>query len=457
MVFALLLLCRAYGISKNFSKGSYRFTQDLLQLELASAALQPLPYLATIVFPLRPAAWERAPQSIPDRAFTAFLLRGLSDGFHIGVMEGATSVPCWQNRSLAYERPDVISAYLAREVDLGLMSIIPSKPQLGPPLLQISPIRVIPKKNRPDRWRLIVDLSSLEGHSVNDAIRQDLCSVSYASLDHAIELAKLLGPSALLAKLDLKEAYRAVPVHLSDQRLLAVSYNGTSYLNKALPFGLRLAPKLFSTLTGAMMWVLRDQGVHAAVHNLDDFLVQGHPDQPACGTALLTILALCDKLGFLVVEDKTEGPTTALTFLSIEIDTQQQQIRLPQDKLGRLTGTIAAWMSWSEQPTPQSSGKKRDLLSLLGLLHHTASVVRLGRAFLCSLIHAAVAVKSLITGSTSTAQREQTWLGGTHSSVCGMEPALCLRQDPPPTGVRCFWGMGLWSFSWQLLVPAPVA
>ncbi len=102
-------------------------------------------------------------------------------------------------------------------------------------------------------------------------------------------------------------------------------------------------------------------------------------------------------------------------------------------------------MSRSEQPTPQSSGKKRDLLSLLGLLHHTASVVRPGRAFLCSLIHAAVAVKSLITGSTSTAQREQTWLGGTHSSVCGVEPALCLRQDPPlqlVSDASGAWGCG---------------
>jgi len=86
-----------------------------------------------------------------------------------------------------------VSAYLVHEVDLGRMPIVPSTPQLGPPLLQISPIKVIPKKNRPDKWRLIVDLSSPEGHSVNDAIRQNLCSVSYASLDHAIELAKSLG------------------------------------------------------------------------------------------------------------------------------------------------------------------------------------------------------------------------------------------------------------------------
>ena len=80
---------------------------------------------------------------------------------------------------------------------------------------------------------------------MNDAIRQDLCSVSYASLDHAVELVKALGPGILLAKLDLKEAYRAVPVHPSDQRLLSVAWKGTTYLDKALPFGLRSAPKLF--------------------------------------------------------------------------------------------------------------------------------------------------------------------------------------------------------------------
>ena len=148
---------------------------------------------------------------------------------------------------------------------------------MPPPLLQLSPFGVIPKKGKPDKWRLIVDLSSPERHSVNEAIRKDLCSVSYASLDHAVALAKSMGKGSLLAKLDLKEAYWAVPVHPSDQRLLAVSWNGTTYLDKALPFGLRSAPKLFSTLTDAMMWFLRDRGVHTALHYLDDFLVLGPP------------------------------------------------------------------------------------------------------------------------------------------------------------------------------------
>ena len=93
-----------------------------------------------MVSPLQPAAWEKALDSIPDRAFTAFLLRGI---IRIGVAEGAQFVPTRRNRSSAYERPDVISAYLAREVDLGRMTPLPAT---STPLLQLSPFGVIPKK-----------------------------------------------------------------------------------------------------------------------------------------------------------------------------------------------------------------------------------------------------------------------------------------------------------------------
>ena len=137
---------------------------------------------------------------------------------------------CARGGKSAYDRPEIISAYIQREVDLKRMA----------PLLSLPA-----KKNKPDKWRLIVDLSSPEGYSMNDAIRRDLCSVLYTSVDKAVVLAQSLGQGCLLAKLDLKEAYRAVPVHPSDQCLLAVSWNGTTYLDRALPFGLRSAPKLF--------------------------------------------------------------------------------------------------------------------------------------------------------------------------------------------------------------------
>ena len=170
--------------------------------------------------PLRPDNWDNALATMPDRLFVHFLIRGIRWGFRIGVTAGASYKAAARNLKSAYDRPDIISAYLQREVELGRLHALPSLPHLSPPLLQISPFGAIPKKDKPDKWRLIVDLSSPKGYSVNDAIASEQCSVSYTSVDRAVDFVRHLGEGCLLAKLDLKEAYRAVPVHPSDQRLL---------------------------------------------------------------------------------------------------------------------------------------------------------------------------------------------------------------------------------------------
>ena len=60
--------------------------------------------------------------------------------------------------------------------------------------------------------------------------------------------------------MDLKDAYRMVPVHLEDQHLLAISWEGQTYVDRALPFGLHSAPKIFSAVADAVAWVLFFQG-----------------------------------------------------------------------------------------------------------------------------------------------------------------------------------------------------
>ena len=144
-----------------------------------------------------------------------------------------------------------------------------------------------------------------------------------------------------------------------------------------------------------MMWILHDRGVERALHYLDDFLVLGPATQPDCQRDFDTVLSLCGELGFPVVPEKTEGPTTTLTFLGIEIDSVQQELRLPWDKQDRLQATLNRWMHGTAAAAPRGSMKKRDLLSLIGLLNHAATVVRPGRAFLRSLIDASTAVRDL--------------------------------------------------------------
>jgi hypothetical protein len=111
---------------------------------------------------------------------------------------------------------------------------------------------LVPKSGQPGKFRLIVDLSSPAGCSVNDGISEELCSLKYASVDDAVAIIQSMGYNTELAKLDLKEAYRIVPVHPQDYHLLGISWRGQVYLDRALPFGLRSAP-----LTGLAEWALR--------------------------------------------------------------------------------------------------------------------------------------------------------------------------------------------------------
>ena len=165
--------------------------------------------------------------------------------------------------------------------------------------------------------------------------------MAYANLDHAVMMLQSLGKGCLLAKLDLKEAYRAVPIHPSNQRLLAIQWEGATYIDRALPFGLWSAPNLLSALTDTMMWFLHKRGVETALHYLDNFLILGPPGSTACQEALEITLALCGEPGFPIASEKTEGPLSSLVFLGIEMDTERQILCLPDDKKDRVLKEIA--------------------------------------------------------------------------------------------------------------------
>ena len=72
---------------------------------------------------------------------------------------------------------------------------------------------------------MICDLSSPSGHSVNDGIPRDLCSLQYTSVDDAVGILQRLGRGTQLIKLDIQDAYRIVPVHPSDYSLLGINWN----------------------------------------------------------------------------------------------------------------------------------------------------------------------------------------------------------------------------------------
>lgn len=168
---------------------------------------------------------------------------------------------------------------------------------------------------------MIVDLSSPHQHSVNDGISENFCSLQYVSLDDALQLIRHFGPGSQLVKMDLQDAYRVVSVQPQDKYLLGISWDGSTYVDRALPFGLRSAPKLYTALADAMAWALFVRGIRFLLHYLDDFLFISPPNsQQALGLRNLAESVFVD-LGVPVALQKTEGPSAQVTFLGFLIDT----------------------------------------------------------------------------------------------------------------------------------------
>ena len=245
--------------------------------------------------------------------------------------------------------------------------------------IQVSRFGVISKSHQPGKWRLIVDLSHRPGNSVNDGIDPVLCSLTYTSVEAAAKMVLELENGALLAKVDLQSAYRMVPVHPEDRPLLGMEWNGQYFMDTALPFGLRSAPKIFNALADGLMWMFKRFGVEFVMHYLDDYLFGGQAGTNQCEKALTIGIGVCDEVGAPVAQQKVEGPTTTIQFLGILLDTVAMELQLPADKLRRLKALIVKFKG-------KRSCTKRELLSLIGHLQHACQVVRPGRSFLRRMI-----------------------------------------------------------------------
>ena len=89
------------------------------------------------------------------------------------------------------------------------------------PNLHVSSFCVIPETGQPDKWRLILDLSSLRDFSVFDDIDPDRFSLQYVNWMTSVWLLVLV----LIAKFVIEHAYRKVAVHPSQRRTVASWHN----------------------------------------------------------------------------------------------------------------------------------------------------------------------------------------------------------------------------------------
>ena len=261
-----------------------------------------------------------------------------------------------------------VEAILKDEINCGNYRIVQHKPTI------VSALGAVPKPDSSD-LRLIHDCSMPPGWGVNSYIT--ISKQKFETIDSAV---KLITKDCYMAKIDLRHAYRSVPIHPANYAAMGLKWHFTgatsfTYLvDTRLPFGGKSAPGIFHRLTQAVKRMMLRRGFHLIVVYLDDFLIIGKSKEE-CQAAYDCLSALLLDLGFELSSTKLVPPTQCLTFLGVEICSRTLTLSLPAPKLEELRALVASFLS-------KKRATKRQLQHLAGKLNWACKVVYGGRTFL---------------------------------------------------------------------------
>ena len=308
-----------------------------------------------------------------DSTLTTYLTQGFSSGFRLFSTLITPPVSSYTNHPSVSNNPVQVSDKLSKELSLDRIAGPFSKPPF--PNFVTSPLGLVPKKNSLD-FRLVHDLSFHKDQSVNSHIDKSLTTVHFELLDDCLQILLSLGRGTLMAKADLKDAFRIIPIHPDDHRLLGFTFKGLFYYDRCLPMGCSISCRLFEDFSKSLQWILKEKlSVQYMSHILDDFIFFGPPSSQVCGRSLSTFFLLAESLGLPIKDDKTCLPSTCVVLHGIEVDSVALSLRLPDDKLQEAKDKVKALSTLK-------SVRLRELQSVLGTLSFACHAIVPGRAFL---------------------------------------------------------------------------
>ena len=309
-----------------------------------------------------------------DHNLAVFLTDGFTNGFKLG-----HAAPLRNNEKVPQvkkDEADIIQEKLKHEIAMGRVA----GPFDSPPFkhFQLSPLFLRPKST-PGEFRMILNLSYPKKFgSINKNIADTYKSVKYSSVRQGIKTATELGKGCYTAKVDIKDAFRLLPIHQQDLPKLCFKNKSSYYYDKVLPQGCSSSCFLFEKFATALHHILDFFILEgAAIHYLDDFLIFGN-NYEDCLLNRDLFIHICNILGIPLSPKKITLPATNTTFLGITIDTEEQCAKLPIEKIRQYRDDIQKILNLHEISL-------KELQSIVGKLNFAASVVP-ARAFLRRLI-----------------------------------------------------------------------
>ena len=202
--------------------------------------------------------------------------------------------------------------------------------------------------------KAVVKAPGNEGYTSNAALlgltEEDIGSISELKKE-MVASCKPTGvakPWYYCAKLDLQSAYRSVPIHPDNYKAtgLAWRFEGedthTYVFDAWLPFGSACGPLHFSQPSNAIRRMMYHKVYKGVFSYIDDFLLACETYEE-CKEVLLYLINLVRKLGLQVSWKKMVSLTKQVTFLGVDIDTNECVLSLGANKLKLLHDKLKAF------------------------------------------------------------------------------------------------------------------
>ena len=206
-----------------------------------------------------------------------------------------------------------------------------------------SPIGLVPKDGG-KKTRLIFHLShprdNTKGTSVNGSTPKELCSVKYKEFDKAVRICINEGLACYMGKSDMTSAFRHLAMNKKFWKYLVMKAQNPLdnqwyyFVDKCMPFGASISCSHFQRFSNAIAHIVSYYTHKENVNYLDDFLF-AHLMELLCNQQIDKFLEICENIRFPISMEKTYWATTKLSFLGLLIDTVNQLICVPIEKINK--------------------------------------------------------------------------------------------------------------------------
>ncbi|XP_060804898.1 uncharacterized protein LOC132902730 [Amyelois transitella] len=161
--------------------------------------------------------------------------------------------------------------------------------------------------------------------------------------------AKIIPKDGFLATVDLKEAYLLVPLNMHDRKYFRFQFKDEksqlqTYEFTAMPYGLAVAPRVFSKIMKEVVTSLRSRGFKSVIY-LNDILCIGN-DLSECTHNVNETIKLLKCLGFVInLEKSCLEPQKVRNFLGFVYNTADLTLSLPLEKRNKISQLVSKFLS----------------------------------------------------------------------------------------------------------------